>query len=82
MATLNVDIDVDIQDVMCELSSWEKRAICKELIEDGYADQALPTEGYGPDEEIYREAVVKLLDCYSQLSAAQVDSVIQLADQC
>ena len=31
------------------------------------------------DEELYREAVVKLLDSYSQLTAAQIELVKQLA---
>ena len=78
MARLEIDIDWD--DVYDDLASWEKQLLCNQLYEDRYDPaQALPTEGYGPDEEIYREAVVKLLDCYSQLSAAQIELVKQLA---
>jgi len=81
MARLEIDIDWD--DVYDDLASWEKQLLCNQLYEDGYDPApALPTEGYGPDEEIYREAVAKLLDCYSQLTAAQVESVIQLAGHC
>jgi len=81
MARLEIDIDWD--DVYDDLASWEKQLLCNQLYEDGYDPaQALPTEGYNPDEEIYREAVAKLLDCYSQLSAAQVELVIQLAASC
>ena len=78
MATVNVEID--IEDVMREMSSRERRSLCEELIADGYGpEDVLPTEGYHPDEEIYREAVVKLLDRYSQLTAEQIELVKQLA---
>jgi len=78
MATVSVDVDID--DILWDMSSSEKRELCKELIEDGYGPEgSLPTEGYHPDEEMYREAVVKLLDSYSQLSAEQIELVKQLA---
>ena len=75
-----VTVDVDVVDVLDEMSSYGKRELCKELIRDGYGPEgSLPTEGYHPDEEMYREAVVKLLGMYSQLTAAQIESVKQLA---
>ena len=78
MAT--VSVDVDINDILWEMSSSEKRKLCKDLIEDGYGPEGvLRTEGYHPDEEMYREAVLKLLDSYSQLTAAQIELVKQLA---
>ena len=78
MATVSVDVDID--DILWDMSSSEKRELCKELIEDGYGPEgSLPTEGYHPDEEMYREAVLKLLDSYSQLTAAQIELVKQLA---
>ncbi len=78
MTTVSVDVDID--DVLWAMSESEKRDLCKELIEDGYGPEgSLPTEGYHPDEEMYREAVVKLLDSYSQLTAVQIELVKQLA---
>ncbi len=78
MATVSVDVNID--DILWDMSSSEKRELCKELIEDGYGPEgSLPTAGYHPDEEMYREAVVKLLDSYSQLTAAQIELVKQLA---
>ncbi len=78
MTTVSVDVDID--DVLWAMSESEKRDLCKELIEDGYGPEgSLPTEGYHPDEEMYREAVVKLLDSYSQLTAEQIELVKQLA---
>ena len=84
MTTVSVDVDID--DIIWDMSSSEKRELCKELIEDGYGpegslrnDRSLLTEGYHPDEEMYREAVLKLLDSYSQLTAAQIELVKQLA---
>jgi len=75
-----VTVDVDVVDVLDEMSDREKRNLCKELIRDGYGPEgSLPTEGYHPDEEMYREAVLKLLDSYSQLTAAQIELVKQLA---
>ena len=78
MATVSVDVNID--DILWDMSSSEKRELCKELIEDGYGPEgSLPTAGYHPDEEMYREAVVKLLDSYSQLTAEQIELVKQLA---
>lgn len=75
-----ISVDVDIDDVLYEMSDQEKQKLCEELIEDGYGPEgSLPAEGYHPDEEIYREAVVKLLGMYSQLTAAQIELVKQLA---
>ena len=78
MATVSVDVDID--DLLWAMSSSEKEDLCRELIGDGYGPEgSLPTEGYHPDEEMYREAVVKLLDSYSQLTAEQIELVKQLA---
>ena len=75
-----VSVDVDIDDVLYEMSDREKQQLCKELIEDGYGPEgSLPSEGYHPDEEMYREAVMKLLDSYSQLTVEQIELVKQLA---
>ena len=80
MATLNVEID--IEDVMREMSSWERRSLCIALIEDGYGpEDVLPTEGYHPREELYREAVVKLLGMYSRLSVDEIEWIRRLADR-
>ena len=35
MATINVDVDID--DILWDLSDYEKRDLCEQLIEDGYA---------------------------------------------
>ena len=78
MATVSVDVDID--DVLYAMSDRELQRLCADLIRDGYGPEgSLPTEGYHPDEEMYREAVVKLLDSYSQLTAEQIELVKQLA---
>ena len=78
MASVRVNIDID--DILWEMGTSEKEDLCRELIDDGYGPEgSLPTEGYHPAEEMYREAVVKLLGRYSQLTAAQIESVKQLA---
>ena len=80
MATVSVSVDID--DILWEMSTSEKRKLCKDLIEYGYGPEGsiwIPTEGYHPDEEMYREAVVKLLYSYSQLTAEQIELVKQLA---
>jgi hypothetical protein len=75
-----VSVDVDIDDVLYAMSDRELQRLCADLIRDGYGPEgSLPTEGYHPDEEMYREAVVKLLDSYSQLTAEQIELVKQLA---
>ena len=75
-----VSVDVDIDDVLYAMSDRELQRLCADLIRDGYGPAgSLPTEGYHPDEEMYREAVVKLLDSYSQLTAEQIELVKQLA---
>jgi hypothetical protein len=62
------------------MSGRELQRLCVELIRDGYGPEgSLPTEGYHPEEEIYREAVVTLLGMYSRLETADVARVGQLA---
>jgi len=62
------------------MSGRELQRLCVELIRDGYGlEGSLPTEGYHPEEEIYREAVVTLLGMYSRLEPAGVPRVGQLA---
>ena len=78
MASVRVNIDID--DILWEMGTSEKEDLCRELIDDGYGPEgSLPTENIDPDEEMYREAVVKLLGRYSQLTAAQIELVKQLA---
>ena len=77
-----VRVDVDIHDVLWEMSDREKQRLCKDLIEDGHGPAGLhPTEGYHPDEVMYREAVVKLLGMYTQLDPADVARIRELADK-
>lgn len=75
-----VSIDVDIDDVLREMSNRELSELCMDLIRDGYGPVgSLPTEGYHVEEEMYREAVVKLLGMYSQLDPADVARIRELA---
>jgi len=77
MATVSVSVDID--DILWEMSTSEKRKLCKDLIEYGYGPD--PTEGYHPDEEMYREAVVKLLEMYSRLSVDEIEWIRRLGDR-
>lgn len=82
MAYVTVDVDVFIDDVLDAMSNREKMALCEALIEEGYGPEgSLPTEGYHPEETMYREAVVKLLGMYSQLDPADIARIRELADK-
>lgn len=75
-----VTVDVDIDDVLYAMSDREMRELCNDLIQEGYGPAgSLPTEGYHPEEEMYREAVVKLLGMYSQLDPADIARIRELA---
>jgi hypothetical protein len=77
-----VSIDVDVDDVIYAMSDRELQRLCADLIRDGYGPEgSLPTKGYHPEEEMYREAVVTLLGMYSQLDPADVARIRQLADK-
>ena len=79
MATVSVEVDID--DILWDMSTSEKEDLCKELIEDGYAPAgSLPREGRHPDEDMYIEAVCKLKDAYSRLSAEQHATIMQIAN--
>ena len=82
MATTTISIDVDVDDVIDALPDWHKEDLCQYLITTGYGPYgSLPTAGYHPDEEMYREALVKLLDMYSRLAPADVAMIRELADK-
>ena len=53
--TTEVEVDIDIDDVLYELSTREKKQLCQELIDDGYGpegeDQML-AETYAEEELI------------------------------
>jgi hypothetical protein len=77
-----VRVDVDIDDLLWEMSDREKQSLCADLIRDGYGPEgSLPTEGYHPEEEMYREAVVTLLGMYSRLDPADVARIRELAGE-
>jgi hypothetical protein len=79
MATIHVEVDID--DILWDMSTSEKEDLCKELIEDGYAPAgSLPNEGRHPDEDMYIEAVYKLKDAYGRLSAEQHTTIMQIAN--
>jgi hypothetical protein len=80
MATTTISIDVDVDDVIDAMPDWHKEDLCQYLITMGFGPHgSLPTAGYHPDEEMYREAVVTLLGMYSQLDPADVARIRQLA---
>ena len=75
-----VTVDVDIDDVLYAMSDREMRELCNDLIQEGYGPEgSLTTEGYHPEEEMYREAVLTLLGMYSQLDPADVARIRELA---
>ena len=79
MASVRVDIDID--DILWDMSTSEKEDLCKELIEDGYAPPgSLRNEARHPDEDMYIEAVCKLKDAYGRLSAEQHATIMQIAN--
>ena len=82
MATTTISIDVDVDDVIDAMPDWHKEDLCQYLITMGYGPYgSLPTAGYHPDEEMYREALVKLLGMYSRLAPADVGMIRELADK-
>ena len=79
MATIHVEVDID--DILWDMSTSEKEDLCKELIEDGYAPPgSLRNEARHPDEDMYIEAVCKLKDAYGRLSAEQHATIMQIAN--
>jgi hypothetical protein len=55
MTSIDVEVSVDIDDILCEMNSREKNELCQELIDEGHApedfngmelDQVLKPETY------------------------------------
>lgn len=44
ITTISVDVDVDIHDVIQNMSDKDKKELCEELIEDGYAPDSFEIE--------------------------------------
>lgn len=73
-----VDVDVDIDDVIDEMSDQEKRDLCVDLIDAGYGpigiDPAVESISH-PTRDMYMESIGKLIGAYHRLSAEYIATI-------
>ena len=81
MAYVNIDIDID--DVLCNMSTREIQNLVDDLYEDGYIPNKIEKqevrEAPSISEGFYLEAIDKLARGYHQLTSEEEQTIINLA---
>jgi hypothetical protein len=75
-------IDVDIDDIVSGMTSWEKQELADELYEDGYTPKALEgsTPNIGADTE-FDEQVMKLIGNAWRLTKEDEETILKIANK-
>ena len=75
-------IDVDIDDIVSGMTSWEKQELADELYEDGYTPKAL--EGATPNIGAYTEfdeQVLKLIGNAWRLTKEDEETILRISNK-
>ena len=75
-------IDVDIDDIVSGMTSWEKQELADELYEDGYTPKALEgaTPNIGADTE-FDEQVLKLIGNAWRLTKEDEETILRISNK-
>jgi hypothetical protein len=75
-------IDVDMDDIVSGMTSWEKQELADELYEDGYTPKPLEgvTPNIGADTE-FDEQVLKLVGNAWRLSKEDEETILKIANK-
>ena len=78
----SISIDVDIDDVLCGMSSSEKQELVDDLYDDGYVPKQLggvhPDDGYDND---FDEQVAKLIGNGWKLSKEDMETILKITNK-
>lgn len=75
MASVNVDVDID--DILWEMSSSEKEELCQELIDEGYGPEGI--ESGWPLPESYTEG--ELVSLFQDMWTNRIHIDVKLVDE-
>jgi hypothetical protein len=73
-------IDIEIDDIMYSLNSWEKQELANELYNDGYVAKKGTSERYVTDEE-WNEQVDKLFNNKWRLSKEDEETILRITNK-
>ena len=79
MSFINIDIDIDIDDILYSLSSYEKQQLADELYEDGYLAKKDDSEKSTDDE--WNEQVNKLFNNKWRLSKEDEETILKITNK-
>ena len=81
MAT--IDVEVDIDDILWEMSTSEKEELCQELIEDGYGPGPEDFNGMELDEVLNAETYSEreLVDLFKEMWSSRIHIDHKLVDE-
>ena len=79
MANINVDIDVD--DILWDLSDCDKQYLVDELYEDGFTPKGMENDNPSVSvaESFFNEALDKLKGKWNMLSAEEEQTIINIS---
>lgn len=75
MASVHVDVDID--DILWEMSSSEKRELCQELIDEGYGPKGVESQWLLP--ESYAEG--ELVSLFQDMWTNRIHVDVKLVDE-
>lgn len=82
MGYVSVDVDVDMDDILWSLSSYEKQQLVDDLYDDGYTPKKLEKELDPPShaaEFEFNEALNKLKGKWNMLTAEEEQIIIKIS---
>jgi hypothetical protein len=83
MTSINVEFSVDIDDVLCEMSTSEKEDLCQDLIEDGHGPGPEDFNGMELDEVLNAETYSEheLVDLFKEMWSSRIHIDHKLVDE-
>jgi hypothetical protein len=74
-------IDIDISDLLWNMSDYEKQELVDDLYEDGFTPNGLPEKNVSIDGDAFDEAVSKLLGNSWRLTKEDEETILLIANK-
>jgi hypothetical protein len=74
-------INIEIEDILWDMSDYEKQELVDELYEDGYTPKGLPASNVSIDGDAFDEAVSKFLGNSWRLTKEDEETILRIANK-
>ena len=74
-------IDIEIDEIIYAMASWEKQELADELYEDGYIPKGLSETSNSIDGDTFDEAVSKLIGNSWRLTKEDEETILLIANK-